>query len=177
MPGRVSGAAILLPRELLDDLVRCRGEHLPFETGGFLMGLRRGPHIEITAATFQQAGDCATRSSFYRADPGHADLARELWDASQGKVGLVGDWHTHPSGSGGASATDRTAWQALSRAITSDVIGIVLAQCDPPVVYRYSHGRLWGRLSTLVLAERTARDLVYMDPKAAAPAERQMTIA
>ena len=53
-------AFLLLPKWILSTIHTQREQHLPRETGGFLIGERRGPHIEITDLTQQGNGDVAT---------------------------------------------------------------------------------------------------------------------
>jgi integrative and conjugative element protein (TIGR02256 family) len=129
----VSGGAVILPKRVLAALQSQRAERLPRETGGFLLGMRRGRHIEITHATVQGPEDEATNVSFERRDPGHKDRAVAIWEETNGIIGLVGDWHTHPFGPPIPSTTDRAAWRSLVSSIGHSAVGIILAEGSPGV--------------------------------------------
>jgi hypothetical protein len=45
---------------------------------------------------------------------GHQEKFDEIWDATDGAVTFVGDWHTHPGGSTRPSSTDRSALAQLA---------------------------------------------------------------
>lgn len=157
----MTGGAILLSKCLLRRMQEERSSHLPLETGGFLLGLRRGLHIEITEATLEGPQDRSTRRSFERRDPGHAKLAVAAWEAGDGKVGLVGDWHSHPVGSPMPSAADRGAWLTLAQNLKSAAVGIILADSQAPGVFLSQPRRLVMRPFQLKLVEETRDELVY----------------
>ena len=129
----MSCGAVILPKRVLATLQAQRAARLPWETGGFLLGMRRGRHIEITHATVQGPEDEATRFSFERLDRVHQDRAVAIWKEAGGTVGLVGDWHTHPFGSPIPSGTDRAAWRVLAASVGHSAVGIILAEGDPGV--------------------------------------------
>lgn len=97
----------------------------PLETGGFLIGLRRGPHIEVTGLTQQTAGDVATCVTFERIAPTHREKINRAWRDSLEMETVVGDWHSHPEGPGYPSPTDRRAWRKLAAALNQPVIGLI----------------------------------------------------
>src|SRR5690349_5610152 len=117
---------VLLPKTLLARLLEERQRFLPNETGGYLLGLKRRSHIEITDATFQADGDIASPTSFERADRSHFETAVTAWKADEGKTGYVGDWHSHPVGSGTPSGIDRATWASLQRHADTDIVGLIL---------------------------------------------------
>jgi proteasome lid subunit RPN8/RPN11 len=45
---------------------------------------------------------------------GHRRLFDQAWDASQGRVTFLGDWHTHPGGPAVPSERDRNAAARLA---------------------------------------------------------------
>jgi len=157
----VSRGAVILPKRVLATLQGQRAERLPQETGGFLLGMRRGRHIEITHATVQGPEDEATPFSFERRDRAHRDHAVAIWERAGGTVGLVGDWHTHPSGPPTPSATDRSAWKELAATIGCDTIGIILATGDPGIFLIPNGWSLSGARSCRVL-EETQEELVLI---------------
>lgn len=149
----------VLPSAILDLIGDRRSRALPRETGGFLLGLRRGDHIEVTAATTEGPLDEASPVHFTRADPGHAERAASAWEESGGLVSLVGDWHSHPHGHGDPSSVDVGAWRELLRATSgAPVIGLVHAGLSPRTVVRCRRGRTGIVMERLGLVERTPAD-------------------
>jgi len=112
-----------------------RAASLPLETGGFLLGMRRGPYLEITGATFQGPQDVATTHSFERRDGAHAKEVETAWSAEEHLITMVGDWHSHPSGDASPSGTDRQAWRKLSETARADFVGIILGPHEMPRVF------------------------------------------
>nr|WP_315231859.1 Mov34/MPN/PAD-1 family protein [uncultured Albidiferax sp.] len=83
------------------------------EAGGILVGKRRGGHIQVTAATEPMASDRRMRHLFERGTSGHADFAVQAWRTSEGNIGYVGEWHTHPQRVPTPSLIDRFEWSKL----------------------------------------------------------------
>lgn len=140
---------VLFPKSLLVRLQQARALHLPNETGGFLLGRRYGVSIDITDATFQADGDKATPASFERSSPAHEGKAIAAWEQDNMLTGLVGDWHSHPSGIAAPSIIDRSAWAVLRNAVRIDVIGLILADGDD--------GLFWARKKWDGIAVRQCR--------------------
>lgn len=126
---------VLLSKKVADEIRLARQVRLPKETGGFLIGLRRGPHIEITDLTHQGTGDYASHTSFERRDPRYRKKILASWRASGSTESLVGDWHSHPYGAPEPSATDRKAWKTLAQAVGRPVIGVIEAASSTPGVF------------------------------------------
>lgn len=137
MSGLLHGVTpyVLLSKKVADEIRLARQVRLPKETGGFLIGLRRGPHIEITDLTHQGTGDYASHTSFERRDPRHRKKILASWRASGSTESLVGDWHSHPCGAPEPSATDRKAWKTLAQAVGRPVIGVIEAASSTPGVF------------------------------------------
>jgi integrative and conjugative element protein (TIGR02256 family) len=156
----IARAAILIPKGLLGELRGEREAKLPVETGGYLIGHRRRPHLEVTGATHQGEEDIATRYSFDRADPSHARRAVEAWKKDGGLSTVVGDWHSHPAGRGDASAADEIAWRTLARAARAPMVGIILGEGAEAV---YLTTKYWAGAFTAQcrLIENSERDLVF----------------
>lgn len=156
----VSRACVLLPRAVLNVMLKQRVARLPKETGGFLLGRRRGSHIEIVEATLQAKMDRASETSFERIDLHHRHRAEAVWQSSEGRIGLVGDWHTHPCGPPVPSAADKSAWRQLVSSIQGDAVGIILAEGGPGV---FVAPRRWSLLGArqCSLVEECEEDLVF----------------
>lgn len=84
------------------------------ESGGVLLGRRRGKHFEVVHATKPFQSDKQSPTSFVREPDGHQLIATSVWTASSGEVGYVGEWHTHPETKPTPSSTDHREWRLLA---------------------------------------------------------------
>lgn len=126
---------VIFAKQLIKQMGAERVRHVPTETGGFLVGLRRGLSIEVTDVTTQSQLDVATRSSFYRADPAHRAAILKAWVSSAKTKCLIGDWHTHPNGSANPSRSDLEAWRVLERSCRQPVVGLIDSGGTRPTVF------------------------------------------
>ena len=125
----------IFAKQLIKQMGLERVGHEPKETGGFLVGLRRGLSMEVTDVTTQSQLDVATRSSFYRADPTHRAAILKAWVSSEKTKCLIGDWHTHPNGSRKPSRSDLEAWGVLERCCRQPVVGLIGSGGPRPTVF------------------------------------------
>lgn len=84
------------------------------EAGGLLLGTVHGSSMLITEATPPTTWDKRFRYLFERLPFGHDALAQARWEASQGTVRYLGEWHTHPEDYPHPSGLDRSEWNQLS---------------------------------------------------------------
>lgn len=118
---------VLIPSAIVDQLNQFKQAGLQdFEAGGLLLGLRRGPHIEISRITIPLQGDIRTRTSFHRRDLGHFKLADRLWMDSQQTVGFIGEWHTHPEPLPTPSSIDTSEWRRVMRTEKRSTIFLIV---------------------------------------------------
>lgn len=151
----------LLPREVIGAMAEARRAKLPFETGGFLLGSRRGNHVDVSGVTQQGAKDVATRSTFERADPSHEDQIHREWEATGGRSSLVGDWHSHPEGDGSPSGRDRAAWRKLTAANKSDCIGVIVTENPLPRVFLATCRKPFSSVIELRLVGDAGADVLF----------------
>lgn len=111
---QLNNGLILLESEALIVVLRHRQltAQAP-ESGGILLGYRRGLHLHVTHATSPGPKDRAARVSFERKDPTHQNQARQAWEASNHTIDYLGEWHTHPEAMPSPSSTDRRAWDEI----------------------------------------------------------------
>ncbi len=152
---------MVIPRAVVDRIRAQRLRRLPAETGGFLLGMRRGHHLEITGATEQQAQDVATAYTFERRDPAHARAIESEWRRSKALITVLGDWHTHPYGSGDPSGMDKKAWRTLARAVAQPVIGLIDAGTPLPTFFYTREKTLFASTFKLDVISEEAADLAY----------------
>lgn len=114
---RLAAHTLWLAEELLDRMRTQADEHAPLETGGMLLGWRDETGILITGLL--DAGPAAERER-HRFLPDGAWQQRQLetaYNDSGRTVTYLGDWHSHPHGSGRPSPRDRkTAQQVAAHA-------------------------------------------------------------
>ena len=88
--------------------------HHQNESGGILLGRRRGRHFEVSCATVPTPKDKRTRTSFVRESDGHQRAATDMWKATHGEVDYLGEWHSHPESIPSPSVIDRREWRRLT---------------------------------------------------------------
>lgn len=142
-------AFLLLPKWILSTINTQREKHLPCETGGYLIGERRGPHIDVTGLTQQGSGDVATGTSFERSCASHREAIHRAWRRSNGTQSLVGDWHSHPRGPADASSIDVSAWRTLARVSKRPIIGLIDAGALPQIYFAAEGNRPFAMLLTV----------------------------
>ena len=122
MPGRQSGR-ILVEAELLMLMDRFwQDASAKPESGGILLGYRRGKHVHVTMASAPQPGDGRWRYLFKRSKRAHQEIALRQWCASAQTVDYLGEWHTHPENLPNPSSLDYTEWAKISAIAPSPVI-------------------------------------------------------
>lgn len=164
-PSRTPRQAVIFPREVLTRLWIARSSKLPRETGGFLIGMRREPHIEITGSTLEGVSDRSTPFSFERIDEHHGRAVDAAWRAGNERVTMVGDWHSHPYGDGRPSNTDRKAWRSLCANSAADCVGLILGGTAIPRLFLVRNKGLFGQVKECRLVADEGEDLVFgVDP-------------
>jgi len=153
--------SILLPRRILEQLGPERERRLPLETGGFLLGLRRGHHIEITDVTVQGPHDIAGPVSFERVDASHTRTALAAWENRGQSTAIVGDWHSHPSGSPTPSGLDRKAWRTLASSLRAPAVGLILAHGNELGMFITERRWPFAKVRRCNILEDTTEDLVF----------------
>lgn len=96
----------------------------PKETGGLMIGVIHSKRrvIYVTRLMDAPADSEGAVSWFYRGTRRLPEVVNEINQASGGLLGYVGDWHTHPRGSGRISSTDVLAMMKTKRQF--DVAGM-----------------------------------------------------
>lgn len=84
----------------------------PWEVGGWLIGYWAEDSLVVTHATPPRSR--GTPWGVTINGHGHRRLFDQAWDATQGRVTFLGDWHTHPGGPALPSERDRNAAARLA---------------------------------------------------------------
>lgn len=110
------------------DLVRSCRQHETCrpESGGILLGYRRGDHLHIVSATTPQPDDQRLRFRFFRRDRYHQKIAVRQWELSGNTMDYVGEWHTHPESSPMPSSLDMSEWTKICRSRQASMIFLIV---------------------------------------------------
>jgi integrative and conjugative element protein (TIGR02256 family) len=114
---------IALPATLIDDLRIRRGDALPAETGGSLVGIidYAAKYVGVVHALSTPPDSIGTRAGFVRGTRGLQRLIEAAQARSGGQVRYIGEWHSHPPGASAApSQTDIEQIQQLSLILKLD---------------------------------------------------------
>lgn len=98
------------------------------ESGGILIGLRRGEHFEITAATMPQVDDKRARFRFERVERGHTEALKKLWTVSMGAENYLGEWHTHPEDHPSPSSIDVSEWKRAVKLHNQPLVMLIVGR-------------------------------------------------
>lgn len=108
------------------------------ESGGILLGYRRGPHLHVAEATAPLESDEASRTRFFRSAAPHQKAAIERWRKSGGTMDYLGEWHTHPEHSPSPSTIDTRGWKRIHSTHKMPMVFVIAG----------THDRLWIGLGT-----------------------------
>lgn len=117
---------ILIEPQVID-LVRgyCQHQTSKPESGGILLGYRRGDHLHIVAATTPQPDDQRMRFRFFRRDLNHQKVALHQWELSGNTMDYVGEWHTHPESEPTPSSLDMSEWKKICCARQASMVFLI----------------------------------------------------
>jgi integrative and conjugative element protein (TIGR02256 family) len=102
------------------------------ESGGLLLGTVHGDHFIVKEITTPTIWDKCHRYLFKRSPIGHAKVAEDRWNRSNGFVRYIGEWHTHPEDNPTPSFIDITEWRKLAE-VRSDkrpLLGVIVGRKD-----------------------------------------------
>ncbi|MNE32261.1 hypothetical protein D3C80_1258640 [compost metagenome] len=155
-----------ISRPALEEIIRLAEQYAPLETGGVLLGWRKGPDRVVAAVVGPGPLALHGRHMFL---PDHAWQLTQIDQAfasTGGDLDYLGDWHTHPDGAAELSALDRTTLQKLGRRIMDAVMAIAAPTGEQSwtlAAWRQPRGKWWDRPA----AEDC--DLVIFDPAPGSP--------
>lgn len=121
-------------------------EKFPLETGGILAGYR-ADNGDVVVTNVIGAGPNATHERYrFEGDYEYqTDEIGRLFDACDGKISYLGDWHTHPKGVAIMSDLDLKCLDTIANnkeAQCESPVMIILGgdQCDDIRCYPYKYG-------------------------------------
>jgi integrative and conjugative element protein (TIGR02256 family) len=111
----------------------------PWEVGGWLLGWWGQGERSVLVTHATPPLSFGTFFGVTISGRGHRPLFDEAWEATDGFVTFLGDWHTHPGGSTVPSERDR---RAMTKLAEDDDFG---TPC--PIIAIVGHGRWpWSRI-------------------------------
>lgn len=154
-----------LSRPALAKITTLAERYGPLETGGVLLGWRRGPDRVVVGVVGPGPRALHGRHMFL---PDHTWQVAQIDRAfarSRGDLDYLGDWHTHPEGSAALSSLDRKTLQKLGRGTVDAVMAIAApaAEAWTLAAWRQPRGSWLDRPSA------EACDLVVFDPAPGSP--------
>jgi integrative and conjugative element protein (TIGR02256 family) len=127
------GGLVLIEDDVLDALEEFRQlERTSPESGGILLGFRRGPHLHVVEITAPQPDDTQSRTAFHRKSKAHQKIALARWAASGSRLDYVGEWHSHPESNPMPSGVDWREWRAILALRTAPMLFLILGTSGPP---------------------------------------------
>ncbi len=101
------------------------------ETGGILIGYRRGIHLHVVKCTYPFSKDRSSLFRFFRQDPQHKKIAIDFWRQTNKKGYYIGEWHTHPQDFPASSSVDNETWTKLTRSsLGPDLLFLIVGRKD-----------------------------------------------
>lgn len=110
-------------RSLLDKVAKTRLEKLPNETGGVIVGAHDMEHKILYAADVLPSPPDSTEwpNLYIRGCEGLAHRVEEIGQITDGQLGYLGEWHSHPHGHAPSpSHDDRKAFAWLQEHMDLD---------------------------------------------------------
>ena len=96
------------------------------ESGGILLGYRRGVNLHVTTATPPQSDDRRWRFLFKRSARYHQEIALRQWTDSKRTIDYLGEWHTHPQEHPRPSMTDLSEWSKISAQRQTPMVFVIM---------------------------------------------------
>ena len=117
------GWCFVLDHALVESVGTLRRERLPAETGGVLIGYFDVPHRRVYVVDALPAPDDSheRRDAFVRGFVGLPDAIRDIEARTSSQVSYVGEWHSHPDGTGvGRSDDDCELLRQIAEEVRAD---------------------------------------------------------
>ena len=126
---QVGGWTVVTDRSLLDKVAKTRLEKLPNETGGVIVGAHDMERKILYAADVLPSPPDSTEwpNLYIRGCEGLAHHVEEIGQITDGQLGYVGEWHSHPRGHTPSPSTeDRKAFAWLQEYMDVDGLPAVM---------------------------------------------------
>ena len=101
----------------------------PLETGGMLIGYRKGLDVVVTDIVGPGPGAIHQKYFFEHDNTWQKKQADELFNATEGQLRYIGDWHSHPDGPIETSPLDMQTIKLISdtpEALTPEPLMLII---------------------------------------------------
>lgn len=126
---------IWIENDALSEMLDEARTRYPSETGGLLAGYFSVDNEDVVVTNVTRPGPRALHLPMtYRPDYAHdEETIGAIYDSSHGMITYLGDWHSHPLGSGSLSWRDRRALRNIVRNRGNDLQHpVMLIVADAP---------------------------------------------
>ncbi|MGI8860784.1 MAG: Mov34/MPN/PAD-1 family protein [Rubrobacteraceae bacterium] len=126
---QIGGWTVITDRSLLDRIVNTRRKKLPNETGGVLVGTYDMQRKILYAVDVLPSPPDSTEwpNLYIRGSKGLARRVKEIGEITDGQLGYLGEWHSHPRGHAPSpSNDDRKAFAWLQEHMDRDGLPAVM---------------------------------------------------
>lgn len=128
--GSSEARALIEPKALARLFIYRQLRTLDPESGGILLGYRRGEHLHVVDATDPHPHDHRSRFGFHRRESYHQSIAVKKWIESSQKMDYLGEWHTHPECRPTPSSTDIRSWLEITYNKTNPIVFLIIGISD-----------------------------------------------
>ncbi len=104
--------------------------HTAPESGGILLGFRRGEHLHIVEATVPSKLDRRSRFGFHRQAATHQNIALRRWRETGETMDYMGEWHSHPEDFPRPSGTDLRNWLEITVPRKEPMVFMIIGRKD-----------------------------------------------
>lgn len=117
--------ALILDKVVLQLQGFAQNDHGSHESGGVMVGERRGSHFVVNSISVPQCTDVRGRFKFIRNIAGHDRFLETAFKKSKGTSNYLGEWHTHPEDQPKPSPQDIRSWKRNALRIKQDTLAII----------------------------------------------------
>lgn len=120
----LTGTFLITEEEIVTSIVT-EGCNTINESGGVLIGQRKGQHFHIKQLTFPMTGDVRSRFGIRRSARRHNSIIQQAIKSSGGEYWYLGEWHTHPQRIPTPSNTDFATWKRIYNEIKIPIVCLI----------------------------------------------------
>ena len=96
------------------------------ENGGIILGVIVGDSLIVESITSASIKDERTRYAFLRQDEKHLEVWNSINKNTKGRIGYLGEWHSHPEKNPTPSKNDQEEWKKIKKEIGEPLLFIII---------------------------------------------------
>lgn len=96
------------------------------ENGGIILGIIGGEYLYVESVTSACVKDERTRYAFLRQDEKHLDVWNSINNDTNGRIGYLGEWHSHPEKNPSPSKIDKEEWKKIKNELGEPLLFIII---------------------------------------------------